>query len=368
MRAALEGKPTAPKFQETKQEAPKPEAPKTETPAKQETPPPDAKAEAEKQEKADRARDAKGRFAAIAEQADGDAEPGQTQQAQPEHESKGIKQLRSEYERVKKELDELRVKQTPAFDPSEIEAIKKEKERLEGIVAKVKYQETKEYQEKYVKPLESTIKKATNIAGQEHHSKIALLFDMPESDARREAIERIIENSSLARQAEVLRLASEASSIVEARTEAIGDPKSRLAELERQEQLRQQAEQKQLQQFKRNLFDETAKEAANAFELFRAKQGDEAHNKAVERRLKEAESFMLGNPDPDQIAEMTFYAVAGKEAIPMLHRAQKEIQKLTKELEDMRSKRPTFGQGQSTQSKPVSAVEAFLKASRGEEV
>lgn len=305
--------------------------------------------------KAERKRDPSGKFAAVADDA---PEPTQTHA----EENEGIRSLRKQYEATKRELEALKTAKVPQFEPEELAKLKSDLEEKEKIIARVKYEHSQEYRSKYEAPLAELVESAKALVDDEQHKAIEFLFDMPSGKKRLEAIERLIDSATPGRQAELLRLASDAAKLVGERNKAIGNPRERLAELERSEQARQEHIRQEQSKFASQLFEETAVKASKVFEMFRAKDGDDAHNQAVERRMKEAREFMLGQPDASKIAEMTFYGVAGKEAIPLLRKATAEIAKLTKELETLRASRPGIG-GSQVQGgdKPKTFLEA-LKA------
>jgi len=87
-------------------------------------------------------------------------------EAKTETESVGIKQLRDQYSKTKKELDELRAKAKAEIDPAEIATIKQEREALQTKLkqieterdeyaknlAKADFSKSPEFKEKYLKP------------------------------------------------------------------------------------------------------------------------------------------------------------------------------------------------------------------------
>lgn len=314
----------------------------------------------EKEKPSERARDEKGKFAANKA----------AEEAAKEPENEGIKSLRKAYEAAQKERDELKAKlqQTGAgIDIEEVEKLRARASEQEKILARVKYEATNEYQTKFVQPLSELVRYAKDLVPDEDQAAaIELLFDWAPSKRRTEALDRLIENATPGKQAELLRIAAQAASLVIERDKAKGNPVERLKEMETQAQARQKAQFEQQVKLATEVFDRTAGEAADAFEFFR-KTGDPQHDANVDRRVKVARDFMLGNPDIEQISEMAFYASLGKESAALLPKAQAEIARLTKELEDLRSKRPAasgFSGGNQSSEKP-NFFTAFMQGSQG---
>lgn len=322
--------------------------PQQPAPEAKETPPqaPDAadkKKEAAQEQPKQRDRDQNtGRFKAFG------AETPEGEAAKPESDKDlNFRNLRTKLEAAEAKVREYEAKSSLSHDPAEIEGYKSKIAEYEKKLAKVSYESSEEYRSKYAAPMEDIVKQATELVDPKNAAKLAFVLDMLPGQNRTQALQSIIEDAPDAVRFEILGLAREAGKIAIERQKALGNPQARMEEIQRAEQARKNAIAEQEKRFVDELITGTAAEAAKAFpEFFGQKDGDEGHNTAVKNRLNAVREFMIPDPNdqdrPTKIAEAAFYSVIGREAAPIIARANKEIAKLTKEIETLKGARPAI--------------------------
>lgn len=268
-------------------------------------------------------------------------------------------ELRAELARVKKELEEARkAKSEASFE--EIEAIRKEKDALEAKLSRVRYQDSREFQEKFEKPIERLVKKAKEYVSAEQQNRLESILLQPQSQAKLDALEELIGSLPPMRQTAIVRYVDEVSDLISGRNEALSEAGERLKQYQAEESRRKEFESKKQKQAFETLFEDTLTEARAEIPFFQEKEGDEAHNTAVKTRVDTAREYLTGQLEPKELVKASLWAVIGPEAFVALAKAQKAIESMSAELEGLRSAKPTLPSGGATQeTKPKSFIEAF---------
>jgi len=268
-------------------------------------------------------------------------------------------ELRKLYEATLKENKELKSRM-PTADPSEIEALKKERDEALKTIERIRVEEHPNFQKQFVAPLEKTIAKVKQLVDPSVAGNLEVLLRRPASGDRLNAIEKAIEDLSPARQAEVLRLAGSAADIVEAKESALSESRSLRSSWEQSEQIRERESlQKQTESVK-GVVDDVLDEASKAFELLR-ENDDPVHNRKVSERMSQARELLFGKLSADEVAKAAVWSVIGREAQPLLAAAHQRIASLSAELEKIKTTRPLGGSAHTSgqSAKPMNAIEAM---------
>jgi hypothetical protein len=272
----------------------------------------------------------------------------------------GMANLRKQYESAKAELERIKAEKATGttVDPVEIESIRKERDELAAAVKRLRIEESREFKEKFNAPIENAIKRAKGLVPADQAARLEWLLRQPNSDSRTEGLEAIAADLSPWKQADLSRLAGTIGDVVFDRDAVV-------ANAGHQMEAQAKAQANAQREWSDGLFAETLKAASEDLPMFQLVDGDEAHNAQVAARVARAKQLMVGQNDPTELAEAVFWSVVGKDALPLLSRAQKEIVKLQSELDGLRAARPNLTATAGTESgpsKPKSFVDAFKSA------
>ena len=262
-----------------------------------------------------------------------------------------VKHLRDAYERVKSELAELKAAKANAIDPVEIENLRAELQEREKLVARLRYEESSEYKDNYVKPLGQTLEKLKKAVPMDKAEQLSLLAEQPATDARANALNELIQDLPLVKQLQISNLFERADEIREKRTEALAQARERAESFERENRRRQQ------QQVDR-VFQTVAEDVVDAIPLFKEKP--DLINKA--KKL-----FSGDNETHESIAAAAFWAVYGQEAVQLLSKAQSLIAEKDAELSRLRAAGPALPKGaDKVADQPVGFMDKFRRGFQGE--
>lgn len=280
------------------------------------------------------------------------------QASQPvvEPENAPIKQLRDNYKRVKEELERLKAERESVVDTSELDRLKGELEEREKVISRLRYEESKEYREKYVAPAQNALERIKKSLPSEKHDAFMALAVQPPSGARTAAIEQLLEGESTLRQLEIARLLGQHDDIQEERGRALAQARERAQAVMREEQ----------QRFHKQgdkVFNEVLTEAMEELPIFKVNDGDANRQKEVQSMVAEARRLFSGDNDMHSVAAASLLAVAAKRAIPLLAQMEKLVAQKDAEIARLRSVEPKAPAVQAAQEKkPATMYDAIAQA------
>jgi hypothetical protein len=204
---------------------------------------------------------------------------------------------------------------------TEVSTYREKLEKLEAELERTAFERSPKFKEKYEQPYSEAIEKASVFAKEIGDDQS--IAEKALSLKGKERIEFIDESfGGGAAAAQFLNLINDADS-------KRGSLEGALENYRQTHQELQVAEEKSNQEFINNVnknFDRISSHLANKNELFRM-IGDEDHDKAVKARVEAAKSIMMGTASQNDMALAPFLAVAAKDAIEKLAKAEAELAK-----------------------------------------
>lgn len=275
---------------------------------------------------------------------------------QAEPDNAPIKQLRDNYKRVKEELERLKAERESVVDTSELDRLKGELDEREKLISRLRYEESKEYREKYVAPAQNALERIKKSLPTEKHDAFMALAVQPPSGARTAAIEQLLEGESTLRQLEIARLLGQHDDIQEERGRALSQARDRAQAVMREEHQRfsKQSE---------KVFGEVLNEAMEELPIFNVNDGDANQQREVQAMVAEAKKLFSGDNDMHTVAAASLLAVAAKRAIPLLAQMEKLVAQKDAEIARLRNVEPKAPAVQPPQDrKPATVFDAVAAA------
>ena len=293
-------------------------------------------------------------------------------------ESHGIKQLREQYERTKQEFSAAKeelAKLKGQLNPEEYKVAKEELERLKSerqeLLDAIKASDvTKhpDFKREVEAPLKAAESRLLQYVPDNLKGTIKWLAEQPASAQRLNALEQAVSELSPIAQSAIVNAVESYTDLVARRDAVIANSKQFAEQLEQ----RRNADVQRRQQEERSVIDRHIADALQAaseeIPLFRDKDGDDAWNAEVRGRRESVKKLLTTETDPSRLAEAAVFAEYGRKAISLLPKAQAEIERLSKELDSLKSARPMAPkQGTATQGtdKPKNFAEAMKAAMAG---
>lgn len=254
--------------------------------------------------------------------------------------------LRSAAEKRVKEL-ESRLLETSKAVPSEditkrLQELQKERDEYLSKLETVAFERSPRFQQQFQPKVEAALSLAKAAVGPSLASRAEEIFKLPDSEYRTRLIEDIAKDISPFSQN---RLAVAISQLDQVNNEKAAFA-SQGSEIWRQWQ---QEEQQQLQQRSA----QSRQQADNAFEtelnswktseFFNNREGDSAHNQAVERRINTAKAIYGGELDYSALARATLWASLGPDLVADSRAKAQRIAELESQISRQRSAEPGTG-------------------------
>ena len=246
----------------------------------------------------------------------------------------------AERDSLKAEVEKVR-KETAGF-----EKLRKEHEQLDQIVRRVQIEKHPNFVAKFEAPVRDALDRVGRIVPADKKEAAIRLLSQPASEARTTALEEIAQELRPFASYQLMQAAADIDSTLASREKALVEEngiKTRLEEEEKSARTaRQEAEAARCDEIFRDVL-KVAQKAEGGLPIFIPREGDDAHNKAIEERIGKARQLLLGNNKPEEIAQAAFWAVYGQESVGLLREAQEEIARLQKNVDSLSGRTPRMG-------------------------
>lgn len=261
----------------------------------------------------------------------------------------------------------------PQVDTAEIERLRKQNEEYDAIIAKHAIQEHPGFKAKYDSAIAKEIAAMVKLVPQEHAEEFSQLASLPDSKKRNERILEIVDGiQDSIHKTKVQNGLERTDSLSNARAEQLANWKEGKVHAEA-EQIRQQeteqARQMEIQKvaWVKGMTKLTSPETG--LEVFRKSEGSDEWNAGVDNRVISVERLLSGmkSMPPEQIVELAARSVALDDYRRMFIAQRILNQKLSSELEEMRTAAPdTAGNqgGDSSTPDKMSYIEAITRGTQ----
>lgn len=269
-------------------------------------------------------------------------------------------QLKSEKEKLAAEVAELKAKvaaQTPETQ-AQLEALQKERDELSTRLEQADIERHPRFQQHYDGSLKRIADTAKQVVAGDNGEKIADMLKTGAFRTNDAAFRELISTLDSVEQAQIGALMLQSRTLHIERADEINRAGERKKQLQAQEEAAKTSESKRVMaQFETNI-----REIANADPLFSRRDGDDAWNSAVEKRITTARDLMTSDLDAKSVANVAIWATVGPEYKDMLETQMAINSKMKQQIEALSAASPRVSgnqNGQQAQSKVAPADESW---------
>lgn len=263
-------------------------------------------------------------------------------------ERKEKEQLKTERDQIKAEIEQLK-KSGPS---PELEQLKKEKAELDERLRLVAVERHPKFEAYFNNKTTAQLELAKKIVGSDKGEQIASLLKAPDGPIKEKELNDLIDTLSPLQQ-------SRLGSVMNALTEIQSEKESEIAKSREnydtiQKKEKEQAESNQKQFL--STFDTIIKQATDPKDgnpVFQKREGDEAWNSEVDKRIDMARNFIANNHPPDTIAKAALAAVAYPAILKTCQSQAEEIASLKTQIKGLQSATPKVESTKATETGPV---------------
>lgn len=273
--------------------------------------------------------------------------------------------IRTERDSIKAEIEKLK-----AAGPGNGEELGQLKTQLQDLQVQLRMKDIEadpEWQQTYVKPVKGLIEQAKAIVPEEMRKAVETALSISDPVERIEHLERIAENLSNARTAQLGALAGQIAQIQSAAENRKSDQKTLVSDYEKALAARQQREaQHQMQQVQQQI-EQIRQSKFSSNEVFKDPLA-----------AKEVNDLLLGQNDPTSLIEAAHFAAIGRRASEQISTFSKQVTDLQVENKSLQAQiakltgnRPKLGDAQPSSGADAAGQErtftsVFGRAIRGE--
>jgi len=234
--------------------------------------------------------------------------------------------LRENFDKVSMENKILKRK---VGDVGTLDKITQERDSYAKELRLARAESSPEFQKEWENKFTPKINLAKAIAGAQG-SKIETLLSQPPSDARDTAIEEIRDELSPLKQGRLDSLLNEVDQLHVNKDIEIGKLREEFAaNMEKNGQLQVA----QAVQHSEEVFDVTLEKAADAMDIFQLKEGEDAHNAAVQERAAMAKGIYMGNMPEEDMAKAALWAASAPGILEAYGKSEAKVAELTAQIE-----------------------------------
>lgn len=242
--------------------------------------------------------------------------------------------LQAEYERAQSSLKDLDTYKTQAQRTKELE------EKLEIT----SFERSDKFQRDYVQPRDAKISQAKEFA-----KDIGLPDDLVDrllTASPKDRIKLLDETvDSTAAQSAIHSMIHDADNLSQQAKSALNNWKEKAAAMTAEERKKAISEEENSRKELLSAFDAALPKIAEKLSHFRAKDGDEDHNKMVAANISHAKAIIMGEASMEDMAAAPYLAVAAKSAIATLAKVQAENKALKERMAEFEDSNPKLRGG-----------------------
>lgn len=267
-------------------------------------------------------------------------------------------QLKSEKEKLASEVAELKAKLASPESQAQLEALQKERDELSKLLEQSDIERHPRFQQHYDGSLKRIAETAKQVVAGENGEKIADMLRTGAFRSNDAAFRELISTLDSVEQAQIGALMLQSRTLHIERADELARAGERKKQLQAQEEAAKVSESKRVMaQFESNI-----REIASADPLFSKRDGDDAWNAAVEKRVTTARDLMTSDLDAKSVANVAIWATVGPEYKDMLETQMAINAKMKQQIEALSAASPRVSgqqQSQQQQAAPAPADESW---------
>lgn len=246
---------------------------------------------------------------------------------------------------LEKQLAELARKTTQTGQPqpelqARLEELQKSNDDLLGRLESVAVERSPRFEAAFKPRIEAAISLAKSVVPQEHAEEVAQLLQAPESAYRTNRLKEIAQSMDQLSVGALSNAYGEMNRINAEKNLATQKSRELFKQWSTEEQQRSENQRKtQTEEAQKTLHSEIS-EWQKSVGILQPKEGDDAHNRAVNSRVEMARSIFLGGLPMQDLARASIWASIGPDLAAQVSERDQRIASLESELSALRGAQP----------------------------
>ena len=249
---------------------------------------------------------------------------------------------------LKKEKAEIetKLKTLPADDPekpilkSQIEELRTQVKQFSDQLYSVARERHPEFVAKYDKKIDSALKLAEAVAG----PKIAQLLKLPEGDYRDEKLQEVFDGLSEMKRARLGPILNEIDLLQSQRASELSVSQEEFQVMVKKHELETRDAELRKNQDEINRAESMWNTTLAQRPTLKPKEGDEAFNAALQKRINQARDVMFGRAKPEEVINTMLNAAEYEALKPETESLREEVRQLQEQLKAVQGATPRLGE------------------------
>ena len=254
--------------------------------------------------------------------------------------------LKAENEAFKAEQEKWKSWET---ERKEYDTIKKQNSELLDRMQQIAVEKDPRFENYFKTKTDTAIALARQAVGDSHAERVSKLLQLPDSDWRTEQLELVMSELGPTRQSRLGSAIVEMDRIALERSTAIAKSKDNWEAMQKADRDERQS---QKQKFESTIQDRLHKwsDPEKGLAVFQKKDGDEAHNAEVDKRIQYARNILNMNVTPDEFSKAALWAASAPGLLQDQIALKQENETLRAEIEALKAGGPELQTGAAEQS------------------
>jgi hypothetical protein len=254
--------------------------------------------------------------------------------------------LKAENEAFKAEQEKWKTWET---ERKEYDTIKKQNSELLDRMQQIAVEKDPRFENYFKTKTDTAIALARQAVGDSHSERVSKLLQLPDSDWRTEQLEAVMSELGPTRQSRLGAAIVEMDRIALERSTAIAKSRDNWEAMQKADRDERQS---QKQKFESTFQDRLHKwsDPEKGLAVFQKKDGDEAHNAEVDKRIQYARNILNMNVTPDEFSKAALWAASAPGLLQDQIALKQENATLRAEIEALKAGGPELQTGAVEQS------------------
>lgn len=260
-----------------------------------------------------------------------------------------FKLIKSERDAAKQQVAEL-LSKLSAYEELEgvkekYDSLKSEYDQISETLTVTNLERHPKFKEQYVKPIETQIDRAKAYVPEESREQLAKILRMPMGDARANALDELVGDLPMSRQAYLQNVVNRIDEISYERDQRLAEAKASYEKMVEEENFLSEAKTAERNKALEKSFNAMLKEAQEQIGIYQLREGDEEWNNGVRERVALAKKILMEQNTFEDAATAALWAASGGALVEQNAALVEHNRRLTAELEALKGAEPGSGGG-----------------------
>lgn len=260
-----------------------------------------------------------------------------------------FKLIKSERDAAKQQVAEL-LSKLSSYEEMEgfkekYDSLKSEYDQISETLTVTNLERHPKFKEQYVKPIETQIERAKAYVPEGSREQLAKILRMPMGDARANALDELVGDLPMSRQAYLQNVVNRIDEISYERDQRLAEAKASYEKMVEEENFLSETKTAERNKALEKSFNTMLKEAQEQIGIYQLREGDEEWNNGVRERVALAKKILMEQNTFEDAATAALWAASGGALVEQNAALVEHNRRLTAELEALKGAEPGAGGG-----------------------